>query len=93
MSTPMDIDPPAASASAPADNTTVDEVKGKGKEEKPRFEVKKVRMKHIGSSTILFINKFSVECRCSLGLGYDGVQQLILLQLTIALPIYRYCCR
>lgn len=39
MSTPMDIDPPAASA--PADNTT-DEVKGKGKEEKPRFEVKKV---------------------------------------------------
>lgn len=45
MSTPMDIDPPAASASAPAENTSVDVVKGKGKEEKPRFEVKKVRIK------------------------------------------------
>lgn len=41
MSTPMDIDPPASSA-APVENTTVDDVKGKGKEEKPRFEVKKV---------------------------------------------------
>ncbi|CAO3635385.1 unnamed protein product [Mucor hiemalis] len=39
MSTPMDIDPPAA---APAENSSVvEEVKGKGKEEKPRFEVKK----------------------------------------------------
>lgn len=36
MATPMDIDPPAA------ENTHVEEVKGKGKEEKPRFEVKKV---------------------------------------------------
>lgn len=42
MSTPMDIDPPAA---APAENSSVvEEVKGKGKEEKPRFEVKKVHL-------------------------------------------------
>lgn len=34
----MDIDPPTASS---AENT-VEETKGKGKEEKPRFEVKKV---------------------------------------------------
>lgn len=34
----MDIDPPTS------DNTAVEEVKGKGKEEKPRFEVKKVNM-------------------------------------------------
>lgn len=36
----MDIDPPAA---ASAENTVVEEPKGKGKEEKPRFEVKKVK--------------------------------------------------
>lgn len=34
MATPMDIDPPV--------DNTVAEVKGKGKEEKPRFQVKKV---------------------------------------------------
>lgn len=40
MSTPMDIDPPTSSAAS--EITLVDDVKGKGKEEKPRFEVKKV---------------------------------------------------
>jgi hypothetical protein len=40
MSTPMDIDPPASLA--PSDDSTIVENKGKGKEEKPRFEVKKV---------------------------------------------------
>ncbi|KAL9555331.1 RING-box protein 1A [Mucor bainieri] len=39
MSTPMDIDPPTSSAAS--EITLVDDVKGKGKEEKPRFEVKK----------------------------------------------------
>lgn len=44
MSTPMDIDSPPTAT--PADNTT-EEVKGKGKEEKPRFEVKKVLFTNI----------------------------------------------
>lgn len=39
MSTPMDIDPPAPPAEHTHDEIVV---KGKGKEEKPRFEVKKV---------------------------------------------------
>jgi hypothetical protein len=44
MSTPMDIDPPAAAA-PPAEHSHDHEiVKGKGKEEKPRFEVKKVQI-------------------------------------------------
>lgn len=48
MSTPMDIDPPAA---APAENSfAVEEVKGKGKEEKPRFEVKKVHLHQLNKS-------------------------------------------
>jgi RING-box protein 1 len=42
MSTPMDIDPPAAAP--PAEHSHADESKGKGKEEKPRFEVKKVNL-------------------------------------------------
>lgn len=41
MSTPMDIDLPTATSS---EITLVEESKGKGKEEKPRFEVKKVNL-------------------------------------------------
>lgn len=72
MSTPMDIDPPAAAA--PAENSAVEEVKGKGKEEKPRFEVKKVQKKrcfNVNNTRNMNINYcyFIVECCCSLGLG------------------------
>jgi hypothetical protein len=68
MSTPMDIDPPAASTSA--ENTIVDEIKGKGKEEKPRFEVKKVRIKRIKRIRFcLLINELFSGMPLLFGLG------------------------
>lgn len=69
MSTPMDIDPPTSSAAS--EITLVDDVKGKGKEEKPRFEVKKVCL-HFTPSNGIYSNANIyrlVECSCSLGLG------------------------
>jgi hypothetical protein len=71
MSTPMDVDPPAA---VPAE-TPAESSKGKGKEEKPRFEVKKVLfllfiISSLSSAHIFyFLGIIIVECRSSLGLG------------------------
>lgn len=68
----MDVDPPAA---VPAE-TPAESSKGKGKEEKPRFEVKKVLfllfiISSLSQVLIYFIfwGIIIVECRSSLGLG------------------------
>ena len=67
MADTMDVDPPTAAAGEP---------KGKTKDDKKRFEVKKVRLPvrciRIRSSsrhTMASVTDFTVERRCSVGMG------------------------
>lgn len=60
MSTPMEVDPPAATAAATAKAST-------SNKDKPRFEVKKVEHLELIPGEANFI----VECRRFMGMGYS----------------------